>query len=363
MTTHPSQAALRAFHEGRLPPDELLAVDDHVVQCAECRQSIGDAPGAAQRFAEELGGEHLRYEAMERHVDRRDTQAEREIVDRHVALCAACRSELEDLARFAKKPRRNAMRWGFLAAAAAAIVVAIAILREPALIAPDRPTSTQTHASSTRPVQVPRPIASDPFESLDPSLKEVATSLDSGTLVSAKMLASLRGKPEQQRTINDPQERLPRLLTPVGIVVEEDRPEFRWNGEANVRVQVFDREYRLVEESSWMLAPSWKLPSRLRRGELYRWQLLVRLSNGEETIVPAPPAVAARFRVIDARAFEALTAARDSGALLEAGLICMREGLVADGANLLSQHAQKHPESAMAARLAENARVLANSST
>jgi anti-sigma factor RsiW len=356
---HPSRAVLSSYRDGTLAPDELLAVDDHLAQCAECRRSISDAGVAVRRFAEELGGEHLTYEAMERHVDGRSTPGEQEIVAEHVGFCDACAQELDDLARFHDVPRHNVGRWGFLAAAAAAVVVAIVAFREPRVIEP--PASSTAPSAKITPARLPEtavPAARDPFESLDPSLRQVAASLESGTLVSAELLASLRGTPEQQRTADDPKDHLPSLLAPVGTVVEGDRPEFRWSGAATVRVQVFDRDYQLVAESSRLHGTSWQTPSRLPRGAMYRWQLSVQQANGGEMIAPAPPAAAARFRVLGTRAFEALTAARDSGSTLEAGLICMREGLVEEGARLLARNADENPESPIAVRLAEKARAV-----
>lgn len=355
---HPSRAVLRSYRDGTLAPDELLATDDHLAHCAECRRSLGDAGVAVRRFAEGLGGEHLTYEAMERHVDGRAAPEEQEIVAGHIRFCAACGRELEDLARYRRLPRRNTARWGFLAAAAAAIVVAIVALREPRVIAPSSSTTPGAKVTPARRPAPAAPAARDPFEALDPSLRRVAASLESGTLVSAELLASLRGTPEQLRG-SDPHDRLLSLVAPMGAVVEDDRPLFRWKDAATVRVQVFDREYQPVAESPQLHGTSWQTPSPLPRGAMYLWQLSVQQANGEETIAPAPPAVPARFRVLDAGAFEALNAARDSDSTLEAGLICMREGLVEEGVRLLTQHAEEHPESARAALLAEKARAAA----
>lgn len=361
--THPSRAVLRSYQEGRLTPNELLGVDDHLAQCAECRRSIGDASVAVRRFAEGLGGDHLTYEVMERHVDGSGSSEDQEIVAGHIAFCGACAQEIDDLARFRDVPRRNTAWWGLLAAAAAAIVVVMAVFREPRPVTPPASKPPNARVTSTRPPETVTPAARDPFELLDPSLRQVAASLESGTLVSAELLASLRGTPEQQRTGSDAHDRLPSLVAPVGTVVEDDRPLFRWKDAATVRVQVFDREYQPVAESPRLHGTSWQTPSPLPRGAMYRWQLSVQQANGDETIAPAPPAVAARFRVLDAGAFEALNAARDSDSTLEAGLICIREGLVEEGVRLLTQAAQEHPESARAARLVEKARAAAQVNT
>ena len=360
-TQHPNRAVLSSYLEGALRPDELLATDDHLAECAECRRSIGDSGVAIRRFAEALGGEHLTYQAMERHVDGLSTPDERAMVAGHVDFCDACRRELDDLARLVDVPRRGKEWWAFLVAAAAAVVIAVIALREPRPTAPTAVPGARVpggvNVTTTRP---PVPAApADAFATLDPSLRQVAVSLESGTLVSAELLASLRGTSEQQRTADGPQDRVPRLLAPMGTVVESDQPLFRWSRPAAVRVQIFDRDYQLVAESPRLEGTSWQPPLPLGRGATYQWQLAVREADGEETIAPLPPAVAARFRVLDGQAFDALTAARASGATLEAGLISMRAGLVEEGATMLSRYAEAHPESARAARLAEKARAAA----
>jgi hypothetical protein len=361
---HPTRAALASYREGALTPAELLAVDDHIAGCSDCRQSLSpgaDAGTALRRFAEAFGGDHLPYEVMERHVDGnvdgRAAPGEEALIQAHLALCSACARELADLATLRVVPRRTPWRrrGAFAAAAAAAAaIVAVVALRDPRGTSAPARTGLPAHGA---PVASP---ASDPLQSLDASLRDVASALERGTFVSAPLVA-LGGAREQQRTARPGTDEL-RLTSPVGIVVESDRPAFHWTAARTGRtviVQIFDRQYSLVSESPSLKDSSWQMQAPLHRGATYRWQLEIRQENGEKVTAPSPPAPPAMFHVLDARSFNELAAARTSGSALEAGLICMREGLVDEGARSLSRYAGEHPESAMAARLAGKARAAA----
>jgi hypothetical protein len=373
MKSHPSRTALTAYREGNLAAHDLLFVDDHISTCPDCRESVSmDASVAARRWAEAIGGAHLSYELMERRVDGDGTPDESADVREHMEICEPCASEVADLESFARPlPRMRPWRWLALAAAAAfvAFLVVIFATRDRGEVVPPRiavtpvappaQTETQTPAQTQMQTSTEPPVAApDPLQSLDPGLRRVAEALQAGTIVSAELLASLHRAPEQQR--GDTAEGVVRVTEPVGVVVENDRPTFRWTRRTAVTVQVFDRSYALVAESPRLDAASWRAQKPLRRGATYRWQLLVHGKDGDRT-VPAPPAPQALFRILDEPSFRELTRARESGTKLEAGLICVREGLFDEGAQLLGQYAREHPDDDAASRLAERARAAAQS--
>jgi hypothetical protein len=317
--SHPSAEVLRAFYAGSLPPAELLAADDHVAQCAECRALLSPgADAAVQRFTEGLTGEDAAVDLM---------------------------------------PHSHVRRWtaiGATAAAAAAVVIAVLLLpRHTDDVRPLAPRPRLARAPEPRAAQQPAP---DPLASLDPSLRDVATALQSGALVSANILASLGGAPEQQRAADPMRSNAARLIAPVGVVLESDRPTFRWDAEEAATVKVFDREFNLVAESPRLQRSSWTAPARLPRGATYQWQLSVHRDDGD-VVAPAPPVPPAMFHVISEGAFAELTAARKSDSPLEIGLICMREGLLDEGARMLARYAEENPGVPIAARLSEQARA------
>ena len=107
MSEHLSQTQLTAYSGRTLPPQELLAVDNHLASCDVCHQRLtrilpADAkiPGS-QSFESGEGPFHLNYEQhLEPYVDGKANEIDREIVDSHVALCSKCANDLRDLLAF-----------------------------------------------------------------------------------------------------------------------------------------------------------------------------------------------------------------------------------------------------------------------
>jgi hypothetical protein len=172
----------------------------------------------------------------------------------------------------------------------------------------------------------------------------------------------LRRPPEPQRASGIETRKTIRISEPAGVVVESDRPLFRWDGttRAPVTVQVFDLAYTLVAESPRVDGSSWRPAAALARGKTYRWQLAIHHEDGDE-MIPAPPDPPALFHVLGRDAFDELAAARNAQNALKAGLIAIREGLLDEGARSLARYAAEHPESPGAARLAERARFVLQS--
>lgn len=355
--THPTPEDLQSYKRRALASRELLAVDDHIAGCEECRRSVAadiTAAAAYRNVLEGVRGEHLSYERIEQYVQRRLPADEVADFAAHAEMCPACAREIADLEEYAMS---GGTRWQWWAvAAAAAVVIALAAFwpRDPAAppVVRRDPPAIETRAATTS----TSASVADPLQALSPSLQRVAKALESGALPSAALLASLHPPTESQRSGDPASEVAVRLLEPVGVVVESDRPAFRWNREEAVTVQIYDRSYALVAESPQLRGKTtWRVPVSLERGATYRWQLRV----GSETIpaAPAPPAI---FHVLGRDAFEELRAARSSGSLLEVGLISMREGLVAEGAQALRRYAAENPQSSRAAKLAEKAALLAH---
>ena len=122
-----------------------------------------------------------------------------------------------------------------------------------------------------------------------------------------------------------------KLLAPIGIVVESDRPRFRWTRlkGASFQVSVYDERYVEIARSDWLGSSKWQAPKPLKWRERYSWQLKVRRSGSDFT-VPAPPAPEARFGVLKRAAAQELARLRtqwgDSHLLL--GVAYGRVGLL-----------------------------------
>jgi len=100
------QAGLAAHLAGMLPAEETEWMDAHAGQCADCGNLLGR--GRA-RFAQ-LGtsGVHIPATMLSTFLVEPNelTPLERELVGRHLEACAACRQDMEEMARAAGVPPR-----------------------------------------------------------------------------------------------------------------------------------------------------------------------------------------------------------------------------------------------------------------
>jgi len=145
-------------------------------------------------------------------------------------------------------------------------------------------------------------------------------------------------------------------VEPAGVIVETTQPRFTWptRDGATYRAGIYAGE-RTVAESPRLKINEW-IPAAgvLQRGVTYTWNVRVIARDGSESILPAPPASPAKFRVItdrDAADLEAARARFPNDHLL-LGLLYARSG-VRDRANEeLHRYAAEHPESRPARQLA-----------
>jgi len=109
-----------------LDVEALLAADDHLAACPECRGRMVDEAGLAatvRSLGREVGAarrpepDHLAYEAVEALAEERLRGAAREVAELHVEGCATCAGEVADLRAFVAA-HREARRAAAAAAAA-----------------------------------------------------------------------------------------------------------------------------------------------------------------------------------------------------------------------------------------------------
>jgi Putative zinc-finger len=103
---HLSPHDIRRYNQREMSPTELLTVDDHLADCAACRDQLCDAESARVRFLflrNSLQADtqtHIPYEQLTAYVDSLADDVDREIVQSHLELCSACATEVEDLRTF-----------------------------------------------------------------------------------------------------------------------------------------------------------------------------------------------------------------------------------------------------------------------
>jgi len=87
---------LEAFLAGKLAPERLLAVDDHVSGCAECKKLLATMPARADFGAALVGATDCpEYEELSGYVDKSLDASRAESIRAHANLCELCAKDLD----------------------------------------------------------------------------------------------------------------------------------------------------------------------------------------------------------------------------------------------------------------------------
>jgi hypothetical protein len=272
---------------------------------------------------------HLSITDFERIRGGAATAEETETVGRHVAACARCAAlarrelELADAAaayqaaftaedvpewsgglqpaegeRRADTPRS---RW--LAGLAAAAAISAVLLVVPRGKKP--PPAARSVPPVAVPAAAPPATAAPEAVPVHPWIAEVRRSGVLPFPPEIRALAeddSFRGSGERG---TDGQR-----LWPAATAVDEERPELRWLSSEDARYTVsITCEGEEIARGEDLKLSRWRVPIALRRGRMYRWQVNVE-RDGESSVIPAPPAPPAIFRVLSRREHEELAMAR-----------------------------------------------------
>jgi hypothetical protein len=195
------------------------------------------------------------------------------------------------------------------------------------------------------------------LEPLPPPWRErIAAALRRGRLPLDPLVAELAGTAAALRGADE--EGGFALLAPLGTAVAEATPLFRWSdvpGAAHYRVRVSTTDYRLVAESPPLVASRWRPEASLPSGETLTWQVTASV-DGEEITAPQPPAPEARFVVLAPGEAEALsTALRDvGGSRLGRAVAYAAAGCRQDAARELAALAADNPSSTLVRSLLDS---------
>jgi hypothetical protein len=153
------------------------------------------------------------------------------------------------------------------------------------------------------------------------------------------------------------------LISPFNTVVGDEHPTLRWealSGATSYTVAVFDPQFRPVTKTTLQTGTEWRVPTPLRRGATYLWQVTARKGDLEIT-VPAAPAPRAEFKVLDSRTADDLEKIRTvTNSHLVLGILYARHGLRLDAERELEVLAQENPQSLLAAKLLSDVRSWAD---
>ena len=145
------------------------------------------------------------------------------------------------------------------------------------------------------------------------------------------------------------------LTSPVGRIVETDRPHFNWRpltGADSYVVTIYDANFKKIAESPTLKQPGWTASTRLERGKVYQWQVTA-VKGGEEVKSPVRPAPDARFKILDAsNANEIEAAKRQNGnSHLLLGIVYANAGLLSEAEREFQALLDQNPKSEIARRL------------
>ncbi len=379
MTEHLSEEQVSRYREKQIPPEELIGADDHIAGCAVCRARLASSADLIRAFARprygafavgiESEGVHLTYEQTEAYVDGKLDDATCEEVRAHVADCSTCAEELRDLEAFknelagaqtrdivmGKRPWTALFRpWLTLSRVSAALAVAVLVVA--VVLLPRRwhlagPTSPSERGHP--PVETT--IARWPgIESLPTDeQRRVLSAIANQDISPPPILAQLAGK--QGTLLSESQSTSGfRVVEPVGEVVLDPRPVFRWRalaGSENYIVAISDAQLNMVQSSPFSSGTRWRPNRPLERGKVYTWQVKAIRSEEAPVISPAPPAPEAKFQVLDQATAEKLERFRQANpdAHVILGILYVQAALLSEG----EQEFRRVPVSDPSYRLAQ----------
>jgi hypothetical protein len=104
---HLTHQQIARYYERKLPPAELIALDNHVAACVECRNDLSagglqqaKVMSLKQDIESETLSEHLDYDQLAALADGTLDETEAEIVESHLVSCAECDLLASDLRVF-----------------------------------------------------------------------------------------------------------------------------------------------------------------------------------------------------------------------------------------------------------------------
>lgn len=403
MTEHLTNAQLENFTTHRLAAGELETVARHLAACAECRARVQPQAQTTARVAAlqtSLCAEprpHLSYEQLVAYVEETAAPVEREILGNHLTSCAQCTFEAEELQSLratltAVPARKSWLAWLReypvlrplpIAVAAMAFLSLLSVvwwLRQPApQIVSAPPTVSPTALASLSPAPTPTPA--------------VITSLqDQGQTITLDQAGKLTGL---EGLSNDAEQALRRVLTtqqieispdvkalqqrpatlmsgsdaqaviklhsPVGTLVQDTRPVFRWQAVAQAdsyTVLVLDANFNVVADSGPVTQTNWRSTTPLKRGQEYVWQVTAQVA-GQRLTSTSASTPETHFKLLRAAQAQALqTSVQAHRSHLLRGTLYVQAGLLDEAEREYQALLHANPRSSLARRLLQQLRAV-----
>jgi hypothetical protein len=419
MTEHLSEKTIGLYRRRQIDPAARERADAHLAVCEACVMRILDTKDSVLAFNSLseafLPGTnedpfHLSNAELERFAARTASDADKIICESHLEYCSQCNEEFHLLSATAADahaakakvatlaprltprattPRRQAWQWFTPARVAAALALVGLLLLAVVLW---RQSSSREESVRNEPSPAPTPFASPapanspPVESVSPNSTALAVLKDNGTEIRLDREGKLSGLEEldettqqmakatlageslaRPRVLEDlssprikllgepPGETTFRLLTPLGVVITEDRPTLKWrplDGATGYEVTVFDGNFNRVAQSPPLSKTEWTLAVPLPRGGNFLWEVKATV-DGKGITAPAAPAPRAQFKVLETDKLSALEKLKASQPTshLALGLTYARFGLVNEAEREFRQLVRENPDSTAAKKL------------
>ena len=237
--------------------------------------------------------------------------------------------------------------WALAAAAAVGLVVLVIALERRFASSPVLPPAQLAGNSNS----LSQTIAMLPTEDKAALLEAIAKQ----TIKNPNAITELQGRAETLLGQSQSAERFD-VVAPVGEVVMDTRPVFRWQalaGATKYSVAIFDANLNPVQSSPPLQTTQWTPEGTLKRGELYEWQVRAMLPRNKFVTSPSPPSPEARFRILDqekADTFARFHAAHPQSHLV-LGIWCANEGMLDAAESELALIQAGDPDYGLAQRL------------
>ena len=150
------------------------------------------------------------------------------------------------------------------------------------------------------------------------------------------------------------------MYSPVGQVLNTATPRFSWQAVPNSEkyvVEIFDRDFNQVATSGELKNTSWK--QKLAEGKTYSWQVTA-VVEGKVLKAPLQPQPEARFRILDRKTINNLSALRASHprSHLLLGTAYANAGLVEDAIREFELLAKTNPDRELPKQLLRQLKAL-----
>jgi hypothetical protein len=230
-----------------------------------------------------------------------------------------------------------------------------------AQIASGNPPAGTTNANKR--MEIPVSIGENAYPATLPEGYEtvIKRALANQTITRPAVLAELVGKTSNLMSKKGEGESFA-LINPVGTVIENDHPTFRWQSlseATSYTVFILDLNFSVIAKSEPLSATTWTMPQGLKRGTIYVWQVTAK-KDGREITAPAAPMPEARFKILEqAKTNEMQRIAKESpDSHLILGTIYAHNGLLDEAEHEFQMAIDKNQDADKARKLLQSVKAL-----